>query len=179
MIKKFFFLGFLFFLLILVVGGWFGYQAWVHASRSAAVQARQAEVVAKWAMDPAAIKQASSGRGGITVSNLDQNWQHDGVSRFDAYKSKGSTLKVRYADSGCYQWPYIYDIKRVNGTLSVMVYVDQPWLPDFGVLWLKVTGRWACSGSVKLVWMSIPLDAPLSNEAVIDGATGRSVGLLP
>ena len=178
MLKKFFLLGFLVFLAIVIVGGWFGYQAWVHGSRTAAVQARQAEVVAKWTLDPAAIKQAASGRGGITVSNLDPNWQHDGVSHIDAYKAKGKTLKVRYADSGCYQWPYIYDIKRVNGVLSVMVYVDQPWLPDFEDIWLKVTGRWACGASVKIVWMSIPLDTALTQEAVIDGATGGSVGLL-
>lgn len=174
MLKKFFLLGFLVFLAIVIAGGWFGFQAYVHASRSAAIQTRQASVVAQWLMNPEAVKQAATGKGGITVAGIDANWQHEGVTVADAYRQTKSGLQIRYGNASCEGWRYTYDVKRVNGVLSVIVYVDQPWLPDFGAIWNQIRGA-ACAAMVTMKWMPVTLDTPLGTDAMINGSNGRSM----
>lgn len=179
MLKKLFLLGTLVFLAVLIVGGWFGYQAWVHASNTVAFQQRQVQVVAAWQTDPVAIKQASRGKGGVRPGSMSDTMQSHGVTTIQSYASAGTILTVTYVASACETTGYTYDIKRVNGLASILVYADAPWLPDLGGLWRRITGSGGCTAASESAAVKITLDSPLGKDAVVDAASGTSIARKP
>ena len=179
MIRKIFLLGTLITLAVLAVAGWFGYQAYEHATAAASIQGRQADVIAKWLLNPDQVKQAGKGRGGVRVPGLD-GWQGAGAARASSYQATATSMTVTFDTSPCAETRYTYDIKRISDVVSVIVYVDASWLPDWQGLWRRMTGTAQdCTALAGPATIAVPLSDPLARSAVIDGVSGTSMSREP
>lgn len=175
MLKKFFFLGFLVFLVLLIVGGWFGYQAFIHGANTVAIQQRQVQVIAAWQTDPAAMEMAAKGKGGVKPSGINDTMRSNGVAIIDSYRSAGLSLTIAYTPKACGDLPYIFDIKRSPGLITVVVYADASWWPDLAGLWNRVTSSGSCTALGRQETLTIALDTRVGSDAVVDAASGTSL----
>jgi hypothetical protein len=175
MLKKFFFLGFLVFLALLIVGGWFGYQAFVHGSNTVAIQQRQVQVIAAWQTDPAAMEMAAKGKGGVKPSGISDTMRSNGVAIIDFYRAAGQSLTIAYTPKACGDLPYIFDIKRSPGLITIVVYADASWWPDLAGLWNRITSSGGCNAAARQETLTIALDTRVGSDAVIDAASGTSL----
>ena len=175
MLKKFFFLGFLVFLALLIVGGWFGYQAFVHGTNAVAIQQRQLQVIAAWQTDPDAMKMAAGGRGGVTPPGITDTMRSHGVATASSFRAAGKSLTITYAPNACNDLPYIYDIKRSPGLITILVYADASWWPDVVGLWNRVTSSGSCAAAGRQETLTIALDSRVGADAVVDAASGTSL----
>ena len=175
MLKKFFLFGFLMFLILLIVGGWFGYQAYVHGSNTVALQQRQLQVIAAWQTDPTAMEMAANGKGGVTPSGISDTMRSHGVATANSYRAAGKSLTVTYAPITCNDLPYTYDIKRSPGLITVLVYADASWWPDVPGLWSRITSSGACAAAARQATLTIALDSRVGTDTVVDAASGTSL----
>jgi hypothetical protein len=175
MLKKFFFLGFLVFLALLIVGGWFGYQAFVHGTNTVAIQQRQLQVIAAWQTDPAAMEMAAKGKGGVKPSGISDTMRSNGVVIADSYRAVGQSLTIAYTPNACGDLPYTFDIKRSPGLITVVVYADASWWPDVVGLWNRVTSSGGCTAAARQQTLTIALDSRVGADAVVDAASGTSL----
>ena len=175
MLKKFFLFGFLMFLVLLIIGGWFGYQAYVHGTNTVAIQQRQLQVIAAWQTDPDAMKMAAGGRGGVTPPGISDTMRSHGVATVSSFRAAGKSLTLTYAPNVCNDLPYIYDIKRSPGLITVLVYADTPWWPDVAGLWNRVTSSGGCTAVARQATLTIALDSRVGADAVVDAASGTSL----
>ena len=175
MLKKFFFLGFLVFLALLTVGGWFGYQAYIHGTNTVAIQKRQLQVIAAWQTDPAAMKMAAQGKGGVTPSGISDTMRSHGVATAGSYRAAGKSLTITYTAITCNDQPYTYDIKRSPGLITLLIYVDASWLPDPIGLWHQLTSSGGCAAGGHQATLTIALDSTVGGDAVVDATSGTSL----
>ena len=175
MLKKFFLFGFLMFFVLLIVGGWFGYQAYVHGSNTVALQQRQLQVIAAWQTDPAAMEMAANGKGGVTPPGISDTMRSHGVAVADSYRASAKSLVISYVPITCSDLPYTYDIKRSPGLITVLVYVDASWWPDVAGLWSRITSSGACTAAGRQATLTIALDSRVGTDAVVDAASGTSL----
>jgi|GEM_PF-3691177 len=175
MLKKFFFLGFLVFLALLIVGGWFGYQAFVHGSNTVAIQQRQVQVIAAWQTDPAAMEMAAKGKGGVKPSGISDTMRSNGVAIIDFYRAAGQSLTIAYTPNACGDLPYIFDVKRSPGLITIVVYADASWWPDLAGLWNRITSSGGCNAAARQETLTIALDTRVGSDAVVDAASGTSL----
>lgn len=179
MLKKFFFFGFLMFLMLLIVGGWFGYQAYIHGTNTVAIQQRQLQVIAAWQTDPAAMKLAAKGKGGVTPSGINDTMRSNGVATVDSYRAGGKRLTITYTPITCNNQPYTYDIKRSPGLITLLIYVDASWWPDPVGLWNRVSSSGGCAAANRQATLTISLDSGVGADAVVDAASGTSLARQP
>jgi hypothetical protein len=166
-------------LFVAVIGGigWFGYQAYVHASESQAVATRTNEVGQAWSDDPAAVAAAASGKPGVRPKGLSsQPFQSIGARPVSSFTTSKSTVTLAASLGTCNSPKLVADVVETPVLVQVLVHPESSWLPDVPRLWKQWRdGSKACPSPTAPVSVPVTLTSPLGRRVLVDAVTGESV----
>jgi hypothetical protein len=170
-------LSILFFVAVLAAIGWFGYQAYVHASDSQAVATRTNEVAQAWTSDPAAVASAASGKGGVRPKGLSsQPYQRMGASEVRSYKTSKSTIVLATNPGACNAPTLVAEVVETPVIVQVLVHPESSWLPDVPRLWRQLRDASAqCPDNERPASVTVTLTSPIGRRILVDAVTGGSV----
>lgn len=166
-----------FFLAVIGAIGWFGYQAYVHATDSQAIATRTNEVGQAWTDDPAAFATAATGKGGVRPKGLSaQSYQRIGARPVDSAKTSKTTLTLVTSQATCDGPTLVADVVESPVLVQVLVHPESSWLPDVPRLWTQWRdGSKTCATAGAPVSVTLTLASPLGRRVLVDAVTGESV----
>ena len=169
-------LSLLFFVVVVGSIGWFGYQAYLHATDAQAVASRTNEVGQAWTDDPAAVAKALGGKGGVRPRNLSsQPFQQMGARATTAYRSAGTTLTLTSSQLTCHERPLTSELVETPVSVLVLVHPENSWLPDVSGMWAQLRGGNSCTAASGPLTVKVTLATPVGRRIVVDAVTGESV----
>ncbi len=169
-----------FFLAVIGAIGWFGYQAYVHATDSQAIATRTNEVGQAWTDDPAALATAATGKGGVRPKGFSaQPYQRIGARPVDSArtsKTSKTTLTLVTSQATCDGPTPVADVVESPVLVQVLVHPESSWLPDVPRLWTQWRdGSKTCATAGEPVSVTLTLASPLGRRVLVDAVTGESV----
>ena len=165
------------FVAVVAAVGWFGYQAYAHATDSQSVATRTNEVGQAWTDDPAALVAAATGKGGVRPKGLSsQPFQRMGARPVDSAKASKSTVVLVSSYGTCDSPTLVADVVETPVLVQVLVHPENSWLPDVPRLWKQWRdGATACTAGAAPVKVTVTLTSPLGRRVLVDAVTGESV----
>lgn len=156
--------------------GWFGYQAYVHASDAQAVASRTNDVGQAWTDDPATLALAAAGKGGLRPKSLSsQPFQRLGARPVVSASVSKATVTLTTSRLGCDEPPLVADVVETPVLVQVLVHPESPWIPDVPRMWRQWRGTTSCSAGATPATVTVTLGTPLGRRVLVDATTGQSV----